>query len=57
MEEVRECQKRLAQVESDLDRNKKDLEQGNKDLEEKGTALTNVCTFVSPFTRFGFSIY
>lgn len=42
MEEVGECQKKLAQVEADLISNKNALEQANKDLEEKDKALTNV---------------
>lgn len=42
-EEVRELQKKLAQVEGDLISNKNNLEQANKDLEEKEKALTNVC--------------
>lgn len=39
-EEVRELQKKLAQVEQDLIDNKNNLEQANKDLEEKEKTLT-----------------
>lgn len=39
---MRELQKKLQQVELDLESNKQQLEQANKDLEEKEKALTNV---------------
>lgn len=41
-EEVNDLQKKLVQVEGDLQANKQNLEQANKDLEEKEKALTNV---------------
>ena len=40
---MRDLQKKLAQVEADLIKNKQELEQANKDLDEKEKAVTNVC--------------
>lgn len=42
MEDVREAQKKLAQVESDLETSKRKLEEANKELEEKEKALAQV---------------
>lgn len=44
MEDVRDAQKKLAQVESDLELAKRKLEEANKDLEEKEKALAQVCS-------------
>lgn len=41
-EDVRECQKKLTQVESDLDTNKKKLEEAIKQLEDREKSLTTV---------------
>lgn len=41
-EDVRECQKKLTQVESDLDTNKNKLEEAIKQLEDREKALTAV---------------
>lgn len=43
MEDVRDAQKKLTQVESDLELAKRKLEEANKDLEEKEKALSQVC--------------
>lgn len=42
MEDVRDAQKKLTQVESDLELAKRKLEESNKELEEKEKALTQV---------------
>lgn len=44
MEDVREAQKKLTQVESDLETSKRKLEEANKELEEKEKALAQVNT-------------
>lgn len=41
-EDVRDCQKKLTQVESDLDTNKNKLEEAIKQLEDREKALTAV---------------
>lgn len=41
-EDVRECQKKLTQVEVDLDTNKNKLEEAIKQLEDREKALTAV---------------
>lgn len=41
-EDVRDCQKKLTQVDSDLETNKNKLEEAIKQLEEREKALTAV---------------
>ena len=50
-EEVRELQKKLAQVEEDLVLNKNKLEQANKDLEEKEKQLAATEAEVAALNR------
>ncbi|XP_039300131.1 tropomyosin-1 [Nilaparvata lugens] len=51
LEDVRELQKKLTQVESDLELNKKNLDQSNKDLEEKEKSLTQAESEVAALNR------
>lgn len=45
-EEVRDLQKKLTQVESDLESSKHQLDQANKNLDDKEKVLTNVSNSV-----------
>lgn len=45
-EDVRECQKKLTQVESDLGTNKNKLEEAIKHLEDREKALTAVSKYM-----------
>lgn len=49
MEDVREAQKKLAQVENDLERAKRQLEEANKELEEKEKTLAQVSYLLYSF--------